>query len=156
MFTFGQIPACDGDVRFESALSDDKRALTLTFSDLVASVEANKSQSPIVTRALSLVLPVDGGSGRAEIEFVASAFVITAARTTATLMLSVNGQTTIRDFPVGADEAFEQRLMFAADSPSECRLFALLLVGRDSQNTNGEGAFMNILSIDAEVLPRPS
>jgi hypothetical protein len=44
----------------------------------------------------------------------------------------------------------------AADSPSECRPFALLLVRRDSQSPNAEGAFMNVLSIDAEVLPRPS
>jgi hypothetical protein len=41
MFTFGQIPAC-----FELDVSDDKRALTLTFSDLQATIGGSNSPMP--------------------------------------------------------------------------------------------------------------
>jgi hypothetical protein len=74
--------------------------------------------------------------------------------TTATLMLSVNGQSTVADFLVDPDQIFVQKLNFAADAPSECRLFALLLVGRDSRSPTA-AASLNFVSLDAEILPRP-
>jgi hypothetical protein len=52
-----------------------------------------------------------------------------------------------------SDQSFVQKLKFAAETPSECRLLVFLLVGRDSRNANAE-AFLNVNSIDAEILPR--
>jgi hypothetical protein len=79
-----------------------------------------------------------------EIEFIiTNAFVGTTEGATATMVLSVNGQTTFADFPANSDQGFDHVLKFTAPSASECRLNVFLLVGRDSNNP------------DAEILPRP-
>ncbi len=151
LFTFGEIPSYQYGVKFDPALSDDKLALTLTFSDFEATVKAD---GPLqATRKFSLVLPLEGDGGRAEIQFGISAFVLTTEGTTATLIFSVNGQTTVGDFGAHADQSVVQTLSFAAEGPTECRVYGLLLVGRDSQ---ADAAFLNILAIDAEVRPPTS
>ena len=153
MFTFGQIPTYQSDENFELAVSDDKRALTLTFSDLQAAVGGGKSPGPMSTRVFSLVLPLEGDEKKVEIEFIVQGFTLTHEGATATMVCSVNGQTTVADFPGMSDQSFVQKLKFAAEAPSECRLYVFLLVGRDSRNANAE-AFLNVNSIDAEILPR--
>jgi hypothetical protein len=154
MFTFGQIPTYQSDEKFELAVSDDKRALTLTFSDLQATVGGGKSPAPMSTRMFSLVLPLQGDEKRVEIEFIVQGFTLALDGATATMVFNVNGQTTVADFPGRSEQSFVHKLKFAAETPSECRLNVFLLVGRDSRNANAE-AFLNVTSIDAEILPRP-
>lgn len=153
MFTFGQIPTDQGDERFELTISDDRRALTLMFSDLLATVGSSRSPSAMSTRVFSLVLPLEGEEERVEIELVAQGSIVVLEGATATLVCSVNGQTTVADFPSGSDDSFVQKLTFVADAPSEARLCVFLLLGRDSANADAE-AHLNVSSIDAEILPR--
>ncbi len=153
MFTFGQIPTYQSDANFELAVSDDKRALTLTFSDLQVTVGNSKSPAPMSTRVFSLVLPLQGDEKKVEIEFVVQGYSLTPKGATATMICSVNGQTTVADFPGSSDQSFEQKLKFAAETPSECRLCVFLVVGRDSKNPE-TAAYLNVTSIDAEFLPR--
>jgi hypothetical protein len=154
VFTFGEIEAYQGDVSFQAGLSDDRRAVTLTFSDVTAEVgKSPNDPAPTANRSLSLVLPIEGGAGTAEIEFTLQAGIVLTADAHATAVLSVNGQSEVSDFLVEPQETFVQRLLFAADTPAECRLFALLLVGRDSRFP-GAAAVANVVSIDAELLPR--
>jgi len=154
MLIFGQTTTYQSDEKFELGVSDDKRALTLTFSDLQATVGGGKSPASMSTRMFSLVLPLEGDEKRVEIEFIVQGFTLAHEGATATMVCSVNGQTTVADFPGMSDQSFVQKLNFAAEAPSECRLYVFLLVGRDSRNANAE-AFLNVNSIDAEILPRP-
>ena len=154
MFTFGQIPMYQSDEKFESGLSHDKRALTLTFSDLQIHVGGNKSPASMVTRLFTLVLPLKGDEQRVEIEFNLDCLVLTLEGATASLVCSVNGQTTVADFPENTDQSFTQTLKFTAETPSEARLCVFLLLGRDSSNADAEGD-LSVSSIDAEILPRP-
>jgi hypothetical protein len=154
MFTFGHIPAYQNDEKFEIGVSDDKRALTLTFSDFQSVVGGSNSPGPVSTRVFSLILPLEGDEKTAEIEFSLDGFVLALEGATASLVFSVNGQTTVADFPAGSDQDFVQTLKFAAETPSEARLCVFLLVGRDSGNTDAE-AHLSVTTIDAEILPRP-
>jgi hypothetical protein len=86
MFTFGQIPTYQSDETFELSVSDDKRALTLTFSDLQATVGGGKASAPIATRVFSLVLPLEGDEKRVEIEFIVQGFILALEGATATLV----------------------------------------------------------------------
>ncbi len=156
MFTFGQTPTYQSDEKFDLDLSDDKRALTLRFAEgFEVTVGGHESQAPTSTHAFFLVLPLEGGDERAEVEFlVTNAFVGTTEGATATMVLSVNGQTTVADFPANSEQSFDHVLKFTAPSASECRLSVFLLVGRDSNNSNAE-ATLSVPVIDAEILPRP-
>jgi len=155
MFKFGQIPAKQGNVQFDLAVSPDNRALTFTFSDLEIKVAGGKSPATNSTRVAPLVLPLEGDEERVEIEFVVQGYIFTNEGATATVVCSVNGQTTVIDVPGQMQDSFIQKLTFAAEKPSECRLCVFLLLGRDSKNANAE-ALLNVTSIDAEILPRPS
>jgi hypothetical protein len=135
-------------------VSDDKRALTLTFSDLQVTVGGSTSQVPTSTRVFSLLVPLEGDDEKVEIEFIITAGILTRQGATATIISSVNGQTTVADFPANSDQSLDQQLKFVAQAPSECRLCVVLLVGRDTKNSNAE-AFMNVIAINAEMLPRP-
>lgn len=154
MFTFGPIPTYQGEVKFEPSLSDDKRALTLTFSE-GATIEVGNSptSAPLAARTFDLILPLEGDGGRAEIEFNLDVGVFLNEGTTATVMLSVNGQSAITDFLVDPDGGFLQRVNFAAYAPSECRVFALILIGKDSQNL-ATGGVVTFSNLNAEILPR--
>jgi len=126
----------------------------LTFNDLKVTSEAGQpSAAPIAAHVFSLVLPIEGYGKNLEIEFAVSGTVVTNDHATATLMLSVNGQTSVADFPANSDESPVQKLKFTAETASECRLSLLLLVGRDSNDTSTV-AFLNAMAVDAEILPR--
>ena len=154
MITFGRIPRRKNAVKFEPGLSEDKRALSLTFSDFQIHVGGGNSRASTVTRLFTLPLPLKGDEPKVEIEFSLDCFVMTFDGATASLVCSVNGQTTVTDFPENTDQSFVHTFRFAAETPSEARLCVLLLLGRDSKNANAE-ANLSVLSIDAELLPRP-
>jgi hypothetical protein len=154
MITFGRIPRRKSAVRFEPGLSEDKRALTLTFSDFQIHVGGGKSRATTVTRLFSLPLPLRGDESNVEIEFNLDCLAITTAGATASLVCSVNGQTTVADFPENTDQSFIHTLRFAAETPSEARLCVFLLLGRNSKNPDAE-ANLSVSSLEAELLPRP-
>jgi hypothetical protein len=164
VFTFSQTPTFQSDEKFEPRpthavtqldVSDDGRALTLTFSAFEVTVGGSKSPAPTSIHAFSFVLPLEGYDNETvEIDFHVQGFVATTEGATATMMLSVNGQTTVADFPANSEQSYLQSLKFTARSPTECRLSVFLLVGRDSTNSDAE-AFLNTLSIDANIPSAP-
>lgn len=154
MIIFGEISKYQSDEKLDLGVSDDKRALTVTFSDFHAAAGGANAQAPSATRLFSLVIPLKGDDGSVEVEFIVSSFVKTLTGSTATLLTSVNGQTTVSDFPENSDQSFEQKLKFVAPTPSELRFCLFLLVGRDSRNPDAE-AFASVSTVDIEILPRP-
>jgi hypothetical protein len=154
MITFGRIPRRKGAVKFELGLSEDRRALTLTFSDFQVHVGGSRSRASTVTRLFSLALPLHGDEPRVEIEFNLDCLAITTGGATASLVCSVNGQTAVADFPENTDQSFIHTLRFAAGTPSEARLCVFLLLGRDSKNAAAE-ADLSVSAIEIELLPRP-
>jgi hypothetical protein len=149
---FAALPAPVGDPAFDSSVSPDGRAVTMTFSDFIATADASKSPERTATRALSVIVPLENPDPTTAIEFGVSGFVATTLGADATLLVSVNGQSRVIDFAGGADRSFVESFRFGAEAPAECRLLILLLAGRETDDAT---AFVNVLAIDAEVLPRP-
>jgi hypothetical protein len=154
MLRFGKLPPYQANDEFNFDVSPDNRAFTLTFSDFKTTVEANKSAVPTSSRVFTLLIPLEGDDKKGEIEFGLNAGILTTEGATATLVFSVNGQTIASDFAGNVEQSFTQPLKFTTATPSECRLCVFLLVGRDSKNPEAN-AFLNVLTIDGEILPRP-
>jgi hypothetical protein len=164
LFAFAQSPTFQSDEKLEPRpaqpvsqldVSDDGGALTLTFSALEVAIGGSNSQAPTSALAFFFVLPLEGDDNETvEMDFHVQGFVLTTGGTTATVVLSVNGQTTVADFPANSEQSYLQSLKFTAPSPSECRLSVFLLAGRDSNNPDAE-AFVNTLSIDANIPSAP-
>ena len=156
MVTFGQIPAYQSDEPVDVLVSDDKRAFSLLFStfEVLLGAEVGKSVAPTVSRVFSLAVPLEGDGERVEIAFASECFVKTEGGATATLLFSVNGQSTVVDLGANSDqEGFRQEFKFVGERPLECRLSAFLLIGRDFKDRNSQG-ILRVSGIDAEILPR--
>ena len=154
MTTFSSNPVYLDDRQFDFALSDDKRAFTITFSDL--QVKVDEGDSALSSAAFSLILPLEGSTAgeKVEIEFAVTGAAVTNGGATATMMLSISGQSIVADFPADVTQDLNQQVTFTAEhGATECRFSTFLLVGRDSPNA---AAFLNISAIDAEFLPRPA
>jgi hypothetical protein len=156
MLTFGQLPTYQSDETVDVLISDDRRAFSLLFSgfEVLLGAEVGKSVAPIVSSVFSLAVPLEGDGERVEIAFASECLVKAEGGATATLLFSVNGQSTIVDLGANSDqEGFRQEFKFVGARPLECRLSAFLLIGRDSNDRNSQG-ILRVSSIDAEILPR--
>jgi hypothetical protein len=168
MVTFANTPTFQSDEPIDLGVSDDGEAWTLTFSGFEVPIGGTNrgrlgdwspellSPAPTATRAFFLVMPLEGEDYESvEIDFHVQGFVFTTEGATATMVLSVNGQTTFADFPANMDESYLQSLKFTTLSPpSECRICVFLLVGRESTNSNAE-AFLSASNIDANIPSAP-
>lgn len=154
MFTFGQKPTFQSSADIDFGVSEDKRSFTLEFGTTGFQLDTGASKAPLATRAFYLVVPLEG-DGKAEIAFAAQTSVVALNGATATIVLSVNGQTAVTDIP-GQDQeqSLNTELRFVAENPAECRLSLVFLGGRDSTNADSQ-AVLTGLSVDAELLPRP-
>lgn len=155
MITFGRTLGFQSSDEIDFAVSDDGRAFTVNFVGAGFQLDTAQSQEPIATRQFSLAVPIEGDDEHVEIEFSAGTNATLTEGGTAIALLSVNGQSAVTALAAEeTDQAFQTTLTFSAPRPKECRLTFMLLGGRDSQNPNSE-ALAQILSIDAEILPRP-
>lgn len=148
MTTFGKVPPSKSNAGFDMGISDDRRAFTLTFSDL----QASAGQQASAMRHFSLAVPLEGAKPKTEIEFTVQGFAFTTAGAAATLLFNVNGQSSVTDLPANTDKSVVLTTTFTAAAPAECRLTLVLLVGRDAGKAGAE-ATLTVSSIDAEVLP---
>jgi hypothetical protein len=151
MFAFATTHTYASEGNFDLGFSDDKKAFTLNFkASFEAVADSGQSPAPIATRTFCIVLPLEDDSQGGEIAFRISGFATTRPASSASLILSVNGQTAVADFAAGIEESFVHELRFKAMSATECRLCVFLVAGRESGNDQA-AAFLNAAAIDAEV-----
>jgi len=147
--TFGNAPTYNSDTGFTLWLSDDKKAFTAVFSNLLVQLIANSPQ-PIITRTFSFSLPLSGVDPGAEIPFFVSGYAFCEKGTSAHLVFTVNDQTMVADFPENCDNEYVQQLKYKAGSVSEVRVTINLVADRDSKS--GGEAYLNVLAIDTDLL----
>ena len=149
MITFGRGPTYQSGEGPQLAVSEDKKAFTLTFSNLQAAV-VDSGETAVAMRAFALVLPLEGDDKKATITFAINAGVVTKAAATATLVFDVNGQTAVSNFPANTDLTHVQSLKVTADMPFQCRMSVWIVAGRDVKKRES-AAFLNVIAIDAEI-----
>lgn len=140
------------------SVSPDGKAITVTFGGLQAIVDDGKSDEgaprreptdPVVTRAFSMVLPVTNGSS-IKTAFHFQGLAITNAGGLATLLVVINGQSTIFSFANNSDESFVRTVDFSASAAAEIRLTVVLIAERDKQ-FSGAAAHLNLMAIDTDA-----
>ncbi len=139
-----------GDDDFALDVSDDGQAFTITFSDIQAAADPSESPAPVAGRLFSLVLPVDGGSNGLGISFAVSGYAFTTEGARGYSVLSVNGQTSVEQFPPGTDREFVQELKFEAGPTCECGLAVSVVAERDAAYPDAV-ANLTISSVDAQI-----
>lgn len=146
---------------FAYAVSPDKKAMTLLFDDLVSRVNACDVKpapgqpgpihpsTPVVARVATYALPLSA-SGSVKIPLYVQGYAGTNAGGQATLLISVNGQTTLVSFPKNSDKSFVETLNYSSDSDAELRMTVVLLAECDGQVQGGE-AYLSVDSIDSSL-----
>jgi hypothetical protein len=140
---FGAVTAEDSNSSTD--ISPDGAALTTLFSDQVATLRAGPQST-----GTRMVMPLTGGTRNAQLTVYASGYAFTTEHTTARLSLTVNGQTVVKDFPVGADSEYVQPIELPAIAGSEYQLSIVVEVHQAAGSDDGD-AYLNVSSIDAEI-----
>jgi hypothetical protein len=102
-------------------LSPDKQAFTATFDGFEAITGQN---SPIVGRTFSFSLPLSDAAPSMEIPFFVQGFVLCQKGSDGHLVLIINDQTTVVDFPEGSDTSFLHKTNFKVGSASELFMYS--------------------------------
>jgi hypothetical protein len=150
---FRSRPAASGDDGFDISISDDGLAFTLRFAEIQAEVDATKSPDLVAARVFSAVLPLDGGDTGANVSFTTSGFAFATEGASGYAVLSVNGVTSVEQFPAGTDQEFVQQLRFEAGPTCQCQLSVVAVVQRDPTFPDAV-ATLRPSSVDAEIQPR--
>jgi hypothetical protein len=149
---FGKVPTYNSDTGFTLWFSDDKKAFTAVFSNLLAQLRA-KSPQPITTRTFSFSLPLSDLDAGAEFPFFVSGYAFCDKGASTHVIFTVNDQTTVADFPENTDAEFVQELKYKAGAtPSEIRVTINIVADQDSKS--GGDAYLDVLAIDTDLLNR--
>jgi hypothetical protein len=152
--TFGSGWTGSGDNGFNVSISGDSLAVTLTFAEIEANVDAGKSDDLFAARVFSAVLPLEGDGDEVDIAFAASVYAFASEGATSYALLSVNGQTAIQQFAAGTDDDFVLPLTITAGPGSLLHLVVVAVAQREPAYPDAV-AVLRPVSIDAEIpLPR--
>ena len=144
--TLGDKPTYQSDGNAAYALSPDKKAFTLIFSNV--EVRANASK-PVATHTYSIVLPVQGGAISSVL--IIQGYVNTQAGAQGTLIFDVNGKITAEKFTSKLDKSFLTKIEYQAAAPSELRMTVVLIVERDPKAPNGGEGYLVVDAIDSDL-----
>ena len=148
--TFGKAPTYSADTGFALSVSDDKTAFTATFSNLIVTLDQKSSVPvPIVTRTFSFSLPLSSVDPGTEIPFFISGSAFCEKGANARLIFTINDQSTVSVFTDNTTD-YVQELKYKSGAATEARVTVILMADRDS--TSGAQAYLNVLSIDADLL----
>ena len=89
-----------------------------------------------MARVATYALPLSA-SGPVKIPLYVQGYAGTNAGGQATLLISVNGQTTLVSFPKNSDKSFVETLNYSSDSDAELRMTVVLLAECDGQVQGG-------------------
>lgn len=159
---FGSKASYASSDAFDLAVSDDKKAFTITFSDLEASIgnaklpaklaataKKAKGDAPIVSKVFSLTLPIKSEKS-AYVPLYLQGYALVTPGSRATLVFSANGQNTVVPFKADLDDSFLQDVKIETQGASELRLTVFLLVERDSAGPDA-GVYLNVATIDTDL-----
>lgn len=159
---FGEKPSFQAGAQFDYGVSDDKKAITIMFSDLEVAVESGKlpekvakrvrstaTTAPVVTRVCAIVIPLKG-SKSIKTSFYFQGYVSTSPGAQGILFIRVNGENKIVKFGPKSDRSFLEKVNFSSTSASEIRMTVFLLAEREGQHQNAS-AYLNVSTIDTDA-----
>ena len=145
---FGTETIVVNDAGMEIALSGDRQAFTVTFLGL--EVIAEEGRTPIATRVVSFVVPVEGATKDAQITLKLDGFASVNDGATGLLTLTANGEALTKYLAPGMDGQMAHELRIeAADTPA-CRVSLCLVGERDSDMPDAIARF-SVLTLDGEL-----
>ena len=142
--TFDSAPFNSGE-GFDIVFEPGNTVFGAGFGGLAVDLGA-KGTAPIVTRAFSFAVKLSSADPGSEIPLRVQGFAKTGSGVGAHLLLSVNDQTMVVDFPENSDNSFLKILNYKVGAESDLRITTFLVVDRDS--TSDEGASLTVSTID--------
>ena len=120
------------------------------FSNFIVTLDQKSSVPvPIVTRTFSFSLPLSSVDPGTEIPFFISGSAFCEKGANARLIFTINDQSTVSVFTDNTTD-YVQELKYKSGAATEARVTVILMADRDS--TSGAQAYLNVLSIDADLL----
>ena len=144
----GKVATTPSNNTVETAISDDRRALTTTFSDFEVTIDG-ESAEPVYTKSFSMTLPLTDGATGDVVGFHVQGFTIVEEGATAQLTLRGGGKTIVTGFPSGSDKDVVQSLWLPATPGITYQLSVVIEIHKDAA---GEGdGYLNAVAIDVGI-----
>jgi hypothetical protein len=150
---FGTTPVFSSEDPLDLAVSPDGQALTITYADFGALVDAaapSEGATGFATIVTSLVLPVEGFDDSARVAVRVGGFAFVTEGAAGWVVVVVDGNAGVRRAAAGMDDEFLVEVTAIGSGNTECRISVILAAERDTQDPNAE-ARLNVLSLDAEI-----
>ena len=129
-------------------MSDDRRALTTTFSDFEVITDP-ASAEPSATKSFSMTLPLTDGANGDVLGFHVSGWSITNAGATARMTLRGGGKVKVKDFPTGSDVEIVESLWLPATPGTTYQLSVVIEIHKDA--AGGGDGFINASNIEIGI-----
>jgi hypothetical protein len=145
----GKVTTTPSDNTADTSISEDRRALTTTFSDREAAVGNGKLTDCDATRSFAMTLPLTDGVKGETLRVQVQGFAVVFEGASARLTLRLNGQVKVRDYPIGWEHSFIETLQVPAIPATTYQLSGVLEVHQDPDT--GGTAYLSVISVDVEI-----
>jgi hypothetical protein len=145
---FGQVATTPSDNTVDTAIADDRRALTTTFSAFEVTIDG-KSAEPDAIKSFSMTLPLTDGTAGDVVGFHVQGYAFAADGAAARVTLRGGGKVRVRDFPSGADKDVVESLWLPATPGITYQLSAVIEIHKDA--TGGGDGYLNAAAIDVGI-----
>lgn len=143
---FGQITTAGRDS--DTSISDDRRALTTTFSDFEVAVEPTSAETD-ATKTFTMTMPLTEGAEGETLGVGVQGFALLHRGAKASVTLRGGGRQVIQGYATGAEDSFLQTLELPARPGVTYQLTFAIDIDRGADD-EGTG-YLNILSIDIGI-----
>ena len=145
---FGKVTVTpSGDTASLDVAQSDHRALTANFSDREAQVAPGSTEP--ATRSFAMTLPLTDGAKGETLRVSVQGFAHAQEGAYAQLTLKLNDLSSVRYYPNGWEDDFDEVLEAPATPATTYRLEGVLEVHQ--KPGTGGAAYLNVLSVDASI-----
>ena len=145
---FGKVATTPSDNTVETAISDDRQALTTTFSAFEVTID-EESAEPSATKSFSMTLPLTDGATGDVVGFHVQGFAFAEAGAAARVTLRGGGKVRVRDFPSGVDKDVVESLWLPATPGITYQLSVVIEIHKDA--AGGGDGYLNAVAIDVGI-----
>jgi hypothetical protein len=132
----------------DTAISDDRRALTTTFSDFEVTIDG-ESAEPVYTKSFSMTLPLTDGANGDVVGFHVQGFAFVEGGAAARVTLRGGGKVRVRDFPSGSDKDVVESLWLPATPGITYQLSVVIEIHKDA--AGGGDGYLNAVAVDVGI-----
>ncbi len=148
---FGPSLTYTSEKSLDYAVSDDKKAFQINLNEFGLGENGKPPEHPVLTRALSVVVPMTGAKPGREIMIHFSGLALMNPGAHGLALFNINGKNHILTFdPSKKDKPIQETIKFKAGKGAEARITVIFVVDKEAGATDGAG-YLRLTTIQTDT-----